>query len=400
MKKLIVLSLVALFATVAVFANSIVVWSSEQQVDFMRRIGEEFARDTGINVEVEQVNFGDIKSKFLTAAPAGEGPDIIVGAHDWVGELVDNGLIEPIPTSAVETDKYADSGINAFTWNGQLYGLPYAIESVSVYYNKDYVEEVPSNIEDFKAIAKEYTTDETVGFIYRAEDFYFSSTFIQGKGGYVFDWSAEDGYDVNDIGLNNEGAIAGAEIIESFYEEGIIPQGANYDTMNSMFKEGLAAMILNGPWAAKEYLDAGIDYGVFPVTELDLGDGDTGKPFVGVQGLMVNARSENKAFATEFVVNYLATQEGIYNFYIADPRLPAREDVSEVIAERGGPIPEDIVSAFQKAAAGGVPMPSVPEMAPVWSAMEEAILNIISGNQEVQPALDDAVNKITTAISE
>jgi len=399
MKKLILLSLVAIFATMAVFADSILVWSSEKQVDFIRRIGEEFTRDTGINVDVEQVNFGDIKSKFLTAAPAGEGPDIIVGAHDWVGELVTNGLIEPIPTSAVETDKYAKSGLNAFTWNGKLYGIPYAIESVSVYYNKDYVDKVPTNIEDFKALAKEYTTDETVGLIYRGEDFYFSSAFLLGKGGYVFDWSPDTGYDVSDIGLNNEGAIEGAKIVKSFWDEGIIPQGANYDTMNSMFKEGLAAMIINGPWAAKEYLDAGIDYGVFPITDLDLGNGDHAKPFVGVQGLMVNSRSQNKAFATEFVINYLATAEGIYNFYIADPRLPAREDVADIIAKRGGPIPEDIVSAFQKAAAGGVPMPSVPEMAPVWSAMEEALLNIISGNQEVEPALNDAVNKIKTANS-
>ena len=30
------------------------------------------------------------------AGPAGEGPDIIIGAHDWLGELVTNGLLAPI----------------------------------------------------------------------------------------------------------------------------------------------------------------------------------------------------------------------------------------------------------------------------------------------------------------
>jgi maltose/maltodextrin transport system substrate-binding protein len=124
-----------------------------------------------------------------------------------------------------------------------------------------------------------------------------------------------------------------------------------------------------------------------------------GKPFVGVQGLMVNSRSNNKAFALEFVINYLATAEGIYDFYLADPRLPSRDDVNEIIAQRGGPIPADIVAQFTKSAAGGEPMPNIPQMAPVWAAMEEALKNIINDNQTTQDALNDAVNKIKSTIS-
>jgi maltose/maltodextrin transport system substrate-binding protein len=398
MKKFLMITLIMVFSVLMVFADSILVWSSEKQVDFMKSIGEKFTRDTGISVEVQQVNFGDIKSKFLTAAPAGEGPDIIVGAHDWVGELSENGLIEPFPMSAIELDKFAQSGINAFIVEGKLYGVPYAIEAPAIMYNKDYLEEAPKSIDELMEIAKEFTTDETVGFIYEGHNYYFSHTFVAGKGGYIFKWDAKSGYDVNDIGLNNSGAVAGANIIKELYS-GIIPKGASYDTMDSMFKEGLAAMVLTGPWAVKGYVDAGIDVGVLPLTELALGDGQMGKPFVGVQGLMVNSRSNNKAFALEFVINYLATAEGIYDFYLADPRLPSRDDVNEIIAQRGGPIPADIVAQFTKSAAGGEPMPNIPQMAPVWAAMEEALKNIINDNQTTQDALNDAVNKIKSTIS-
>ena len=399
MKKTLLLALVVVFSVLSVFSESIVIWASEKQVDFMKKIGAQFAKDTGINVDVQFVNFGDIKSKFLTASQAGEGPDIIVGAHDWVGELVKNGLLDPLPTSAIETNEFAQSGLNAFTVNGKLYGLPYAIEAVALIYNKDYVETAPKTIDDMLKIAKEYTTDETLGFVYDINNFYFSYGFLKGFGGYVFNWTKENGYDVHDIGLNNEGAIKGGNLLKKFMDDGIIPAGANYNTMDSMFKDGLAAMIINGPWSLKGYIDAGIDFGVVPLTELELEPGKPAKPFVGVQGLMVNAKSKNKALAKEFVINYLATKEGIYNFYVADPRLPARNDVLEIIKEKGGPIPEDIVEEFIKSAAGGEPMPNVPEMGMVWSPMADALNNITSGNQTPEQALNDAVSKIKSSMS-
>jgi maltose/maltodextrin transport system substrate-binding protein len=400
MKKGLILTLVMLVGALSLFSQTLTVWSSEKQVDFVKRIGQEFTRDTGINVDVQMVTFGDIKSKFLTAAQAGEGPDIIVGAHDWVGELALNGLLEPIPQSAIELDKFAPSGIQAFTYEGKLYGLPYAIEAVGLFYNRDYVsdEEVPTNIEELKALAKEFTTDETIGFAVTANDFYHVYGFFSGYGAYVFDYDPRTGYDITDLGLNNEGAINAGHLLRSFFEEGIMPQGMNYNIMDSMFMDGLAAMIINGPWAVKAYLDAGIDFGVVPLTSIELEPGKTMKPFVGVQGLMINSRSQNKAFAMEFIINYLATAEGIYEFYIADPRLPARNDVSSIIEEQGGPVPADIVAAFTESAAGGEPMPNIPAMQSVWQPMNDALNNIINGTQTPEEALNDAVSKIKAAL--
>ncbi|KUK14860.1 sugar ABC transporter substrate-binding protein [Petrotoga olearia] len=400
MKKGLILTLVMLVGVLSLFSQTLTVWSSEKQVDFMKRIGQQFTRDTGINVDVQMVTFGDIKSKFLTAAQAGEGPDIIVGAHDWVGELALNGLLEPIPISAIELNKFAPSGIQAFTYEGKLYGLPYAIEAVGLFYNRDYVsdEEVPTSIDELKALAKEFTTDETVGFAVTANDFYHVYGFFTGYGAYVFDYDSRTGYDISDIGMNNEGAIKAGYLLRSFFEEGIMPQGMNYNIMDSMFMDGLAAMIINGPWAVKAYLDAGVDFGVVPLTSIEVEPGKTMKPFVGVQGLMINSRSQNKAFAMEFIINYLATAEGIYQFYIADPRLPSRIDVSQIIEEQGGPVPAEIVAAFTESAAGGEPMPNIPAMQSVWQPMNDALNNIINGTQTPEDALNDAVSKIKAAL--
>lgn len=398
-KKFVILLLLVLSIT-SLFSVTLTVWSSEKQQDFIRKIGQEFTRDTGVSVEVQQITFGDIKTKFLTAAQAGEGPDIIIGAQDWLGELVVNGLLEPIPKSAVELDKFAESGIQAFTYEGVLYGVPYAIESQALFYNRDFIsdEEVPTNVQELKTLAKEFTTSDTAGFLYSAGELYYSYAFISALGGYVFKYDTKTGYNVSDVGLNNDGAVKAAYLIKGFFDEGILPLGVNYNIVDSMFMDGLAAMVINGPWAVKAYLDAGIDFGVVPLTKIEVEPGKAMKPFVGVQGLMINSRSKNKAFAMEFVINYLATAEGIYEFYIADPRLPSREDVVKIIEEQGGPVPAEIVAAFTESAAGGEPMPNIPEMAVVWSPMDDALSNIINGVQTPEAALNDAVSKIQSSL--
>ncbi|MFW6120107.1 MAG: sugar ABC transporter substrate-binding protein, partial [Petrotogales bacterium] len=184
MRKLVLFLFVA-FALVSTLNAAITIWTSEVQIPVLQKIGSDFEKNYGTEVNIEQVNFGDIKSKFLTAAPAGEGPDVIVGAHDWVGELVENGVIEPIPFLP-ERGQFYESALNAFSYEGKLYGVPYAIEALAILYNKDLVERVPAKIEELETIDAEVADDEVVGFIYPADDFYFSYPFIAGYGGYVF----------------------------------------------------------------------------------------------------------------------------------------------------------------------------------------------------------------------
>jgi len=120
MKKLVLIALLVSLSAIAIFGAKLVVWTSEKQVPFMKKMGEQFTKKYGITLDVQMVNFGDIKSKFLTAAQAGEGPDIFVLAHDNMGELVANGLVEPFEFSAVDRKNYYDVAIDAFTMNGKL----------------------------------------------------------------------------------------------------------------------------------------------------------------------------------------------------------------------------------------------------------------------------------------
>lgn len=378
------------------FASAkLVIWSSENQIPALEKLAADFESDYGIQVEIQQVNFGDIKSKFLTAAPAGEGPDIIVGAHDWVGELAINGLIEPIPFLP-EADQYYDVALDAFSYGGNLYGVPYTIEAIAIIYNKDLVFKAPKTISELEELAFEAADDEVVGLIYAVGDFYHSAPFILGRGGYIFKETAA-GLDVTDIGLNNEGAIAGGNLIKSWFDKGLIPGGPNYNLMDSLFKDGLAAFIINGIWATPSYRDTGIDYAILPFSEITFDDGTTPRPFVGVQGFMINSKSPNKLEATEFVVNYIGSFDGQYGMFLGERRGTARADVFAFIEADAGPELYDVLQ-FSKSASVGTPMPNVPEMASVWGAMGDALGLIINGQDTVENAFNSAVEKIKTTI--
>ena len=127
------------------------IWADETRVQALEPFVEQFGTDNGITVALQELEFDEIRSQFSTAAPAGEGPDIIVGAHDWLGELVTNGLVAPIDLA--NAGEYAEVAIDAMTYDGQLYGVPYAIENIALVRNTDLVPEAPATFEELEQIA-------------------------------------------------------------------------------------------------------------------------------------------------------------------------------------------------------------------------------------------------------
>jgi maltose/maltodextrin transport system substrate-binding protein len=387
----ILLSILMLTSLMAAEPGKLTIWCSEVQVTILQKLGDEFEAMYGIPVVVQQVTFSDIRSKFLTAAPAGEGPDIIVGAHDWVGELAANGLLLPLDYfNEKRRTEYVESALKGFEYGGKLYGLPYGSEAIGLIYNKELVPEPPKTMEELISIAKSLTDGDLRGFVFNAGDFYFAAPFFFTAGGYVFKETPQ-GLDPKDIGLATQGAITGGNLIKRMYDEGIMKPGDNYQIMDSLFKDGLAGMIINGPWAIKDIQSAGIDYGVAAIPSIE---GFNAKPFIGVQGFMINSKSPNHLFALEFLANFLSQKEIMYKLYQADPRIPTRLDVLEMVKDQ-----TDII-AFGESAKYGTPMPNIPAMNAVWSAMAGALTQIINNLSSPEQALKEAVDKVILALEQ
>src|SRR5690606_32993780 len=72
--------------------GTLTIWVDDTREDAVRAAAETFEAETGATVELVQKNYDDIRPDFLAQVPTGEGPDITVGAHDWLGEFTANGV--------------------------------------------------------------------------------------------------------------------------------------------------------------------------------------------------------------------------------------------------------------------------------------------------------------------
>jgi maltose/maltodextrin transport system substrate-binding protein len=393
MKRVVVLSILILgLLTLSVFAatpGQLLIWADSTRAPILTQLGNEFQAVYGIPVKVVEMNFGDIRTKFVTAAAANEGPDIIVGANDWVGELAADGLLTPITfLSQDQLAKFAPSSLQAFSYGGKLYGLPYGIDVLGLFYNKDYVTNPPTTPEQLFTMAQQMTAGGFYGLAYGVSgDPYFSAPFIQGFGGYVFGTNPDGSLNPNDIGLANAGAVKGLTYIDSLFTSGIIPQGEDTNTADNLFTSGKAAMLIDGEWEVPAIQQAGINFGVAPIPG--------GKPFVGVQGFMISSKSPNQIQAIEFMSDYINTPDTMYKIWQADPRIPARYDVAAK-AEAVAPWLKGFVNALSNT----TPMPNIPQMASVWNAWTNALNLATSGKESPQDALTTAVQQIKQAISQ
>ena len=109
-------------ATTAPPPEVIVVWAEELVANALDPLVGAYEAAAGVDVEVVVYDFGAIRTDVQTAGPAGEGPDVFLGAHDWVGELAANGVVAPLDLGDSVNDIF-DVGIAGFSYGGNVYGL-------------------------------------------------------------------------------------------------------------------------------------------------------------------------------------------------------------------------------------------------------------------------------------
>ncbi len=387
------LLLVSLMAVTAVASTpgELLIWADDTRVPVMEILGARFTEEYGVPVIVQELGFGDIRSNLAVAGPAGEGPDIIVGAHDWLGELIVNGLIEAIDLAAAAD--FEQVTLDAFMWGEELYGLPANYEAIGLIYNKALVAEAPQTWEEMRAIAAKLTDREQgkYGFLMQMPDPYHTFPLFSATGGYVFGEHEDGTLNPLDVGLNNEGSVRGMTEFDRLIEDGLLPAGTDYDTMTGLFNAGQVGMIITGPWALGDAKRAGIDYGFAPIPTID---GGRPRPFVGVQGFMISSFSENKILADMFLQEFVVDTDAYLEMFDIDPRPPAYKPALEIVGE------DPIVLGVGLSGAAGVPMPSIPEMASVWTAWSDAIELVANQEMEPQAALDVAVEQILALIKD
>ena len=372
-------------------AASLDIWADETRAPVLQEIAAAFETATGVPMVVTELPFDQIRPAFEEAAAAGQGPDIIVGSFGWVGELTERELLATLDLGA-KRDEFLESAVKAFEVDGELYGMPYATENLALVYNPELVSEPPATWSELATLAAQLEADGVVdqGFVRQTGDPYHFYPILSAFGGYIFGRDAEGDYDATDLGITTAGAEAAFQwLADRVAADNLDPNAiVDYDVMHGLFESGDAAMIVTGPWALPRLRASGIP---FVVTELP-GEAQAATPFIGVQGFMLSALSENPEAAARFLVDFVATDEVMQEIFKGDPRPSAYLPVREVIED-----PD--LFGFALAGENGVPEPNVPAMSAVWEALDSALQQITRGELAVDEALSQAAEQIETSIS-
>lgn len=372
----------------------LVVWTDSLKIDAVTQVAEDFGEANGITVKVQAIS-EDLQGSFVTADAAGNGPDVVVGAHDWIGNLVQNGAIEPLNLTPDELSGYSEKAVQATTYDGKLYGVPYGIEALALYRNTDVVAEEPASMDEAissgQAAVKAGDVESALNLpVGELGDAYHMEPVLTSFGGYIFAYDETTGYDAQDVGIGKEGSLQAAEKIAELADANVLRTSISSDNSIALFTSGKAAYLVSGPWALADVKEAGFEYAIQPIPGFE-GE-EPAAPFMGAQAFMVAANGANQDIAQEFVNNAVNSEDAMMTLHEGTQLPPSMISVQEQVDD------PDMVT-FTDAANAGAPMPAIPAMASVWEPLGKAYAAIVSGKDPIA-TMKSAGNTITEAIAD
>jgi len=368
---------------VAAPAGTLRIWADDTRAPILQDLADEVLAAYNLELVVELKSA--IRDDFQVAAPLGEGPDIIVIAHDQAGTLVSNGLLAPVDLGDKTAD-FAPQALEACTFDGVLYCMPYATENLGFFYNTDLVETPPTTWEEVISIGEALKAEGKVDYIMAVTGTtYDVYPLFTSFGGYIFGKDDSGNWNPEDLGVDSSGMIEGAQWLADNVASGNLPADWDWANNHALFETGKAPFIMAGPWALSRIREAGVPYAI---TKFPSG----GYPFAGTQGFFINAQSENVLLAQAFLNEFIATEETMLKLFEVGQRPPAYLPALEKVDD-----PD--IKALAEAGESANMMPAIPAMGSVWGSWNDAIVLARDAKQDPETALKDAGEKIRGLIA-
>ncbi len=370
-------------------ASTVTIWSDADRKAAVDRIASAWGTARGVNVVVVQKDFGKIRDDLKTVQ-AETAPDVIVGAHDWTGDLAASGLVLPLnPRRAVKA-KFPPYALNAFSYGTavkKLYGAPVVIENIGLVVNTR-LAKVPTTFAQLQASALAFKKKKAGNIAIAVQqgaagDAYHMYPFFSGLCGYVFGTNRAGNLDPSDIGLNNPVFLKNAARIDNWNKLGLVNAKVDDGAASNAFLTGKAAYWVTGPWNVDRIKKAGIRFRVTQMPSINC----KAVPFLGSQGFMVTKFSTAhgvESAAKDLVGDYMMSANSQLALSAANGRYPANIDAAKRVKD-------PVLAQFGKAGTGGVPMPNIPQMGSVWSDLGAAWVKSTKGSGAVRARVSFSV---------
>lgn len=348
---------------------SITLWTNfEVEADLLQQYADQWAEATGNEASVIQTSIE--LQQFAQATNNADGPDGIFGiANDQLASFVAANLAAEVPSDFYDDNDYVDASVQASYMDGKRYGVPIAVETITLFYNTDKVSAPPSTWDELLQTAK-----SSGGIKFDATSIYYDLGFVRAFDSYIFNW-IDNAYDIEDIGLGNDGAVQAYSYINNLVDEGFISADITFDIARSAFESGETAFYIGGPWDVEGFSSVGLNFAVAPMPSLN------NKPFVTPVGTQVGFVSSKtkKSEAVWDLYQYLIDEAAV-ELYEVGARIPAKLSVQQQIDV------DEATESFMKQIENGEPLPSVPELGQLWGPYSDNMILLFGGTLSPEEA--------------
>lgn len=361
------------------------VWIDTEHIETFKGIVADFQTEFP-DVEVEIAAGSSADAKIEVSKDPKAAADVFMMPHDQVGQMAEAGLLYPNTKYADEVRaNNVDSAIEGATWDGELYGYPYGVESQILYYNKSTLSE--DDVKSWATLTEKGKIGANLG---EAGANYVFGPLFMSNGLYLY---GETGEDPNGTNFNSE---PGVEVLQWIADQknnpGVIQ--SNAEALSNL-ESGVTDAFLSGPWSKNDVEKAlGENMAVAAYPTVDFGNGEVQmKAFLGVKLFAVNQQTE-APLAAMALANYLSNESSQLVEFEKMGVIPSNKALQSNETVTNDAVAKAVMEMSQTT--HSVVMPKIPEMVSFWPAMDAVINDTYKGN--IKPA--DYMTKLDALVTE
>lgn len=338
------------------------------------------AAEVGVSLERQTVPGADLIQTVLQRSQSSTLPDVLMLDNPDVQEIASTGGLAPLSRFDVDTAPFTQSILDAATYEGDIYGLGPAVNTIGLFYNVEALNqagiEPPETWEEMKQSAADLTEGDRYGLAFSAIANY------EGTWQFLpFMWT--NGGDETDL-VSDENAEA-LQLWVDLIEAGSVSAGSvnwTQGDVKDQFAAGKAAMMINGPWnipALNDEADFEWDSVPIPVPEAGM---DPVAPLGGeVWTVPETGNAEKQEVAADFV-ECMSSEE--ISLSLAESRylVPTRTDLIDGYIEsvpEMAAFGEQIKTARARTARLGEEWPEAATV--IYNAMQLAITGTATADE-------------------
>jgi len=368
----------------------IVIWHQmrvDERLILADQLKQFMQRNPGVTVEEIYKETEELRSGFIVAAIAGQGPELVYGPSDQVGPFEVMGIIQPLEPlfDSSYLAQFIPKGLTYY--RGHLYQMADKLGNhLTLIYNRDLIASPPQTDEELISVGEKLRKDtngdgrlDQYALTWNYTEPFFFIPFMTGFGGWVM---TDDGVPT----LDSKGTVDGLKFIRDLRDRyKIVPGEADYNIADILFKDGKSAMIINGDWSWAGYKKAGINFGVAPLPKI-MSTGLWCAPMISPKGFSMNVNVEgDKRDLAVRLLKFLMRPEIQLQTAKQLWTMPTRVEAVQSDFVRNDDILKNSALQIER----GRTMPVVPELRAIWDSMRPSYQAVLGGAKTPEQAARD-----------